>query len=63
MGDLDVTEVWEPVYSIKELGPSIGNVQVSYMVSTGEGKDKTYYNVEEYYRMRYTEERLSLIHI
>lgn len=60
-GDLDVTEVWEPVYSIKELGPSIGNVQVSYMVSTGEGKDKTYYNVEEYYRMRYTEERIYLL--
>lgn len=60
-GDLDVTEVWEPVYSIKELGPSIGNIQVSYMVSTGEGKARTFYNVEEYFRIRYTEERIYLL--
>lgn len=60
-GDLAVTEEWEPVYSIKELGPSIANIKLSYIVSMGQGKTKNYFNVEEYYRIRYTEERIYLL--
>ncbi len=60
-GDLSVTEEMEPVYAIKELGPSTANINVSYMVSTGSGKNKRRYNVEEYYRIRYTTERVYLL--
>lgn len=60
-GDLNVREEQEPVYSIKELGPSIANINVAFMVSTGQGKTKRYYNVTEYYRIRYTEERIYLL--
>jgi len=60
-GDLHVTEEAEPVYFIRELGPSTANISLSYIVSTGEGKGKRYYNVEEYYRLRYTPERIYLL--
>ena len=60
-GDLHVTQEVEPTYSIKELGPSTANVNVSFMVSTGAGSEKNYYNVEEYFRIRYTEERIYLL--
>lgn len=61
-GDLKVKEELEPVYSIKELGPSIANMTVSYMVSIGDDdKTKRFYNVVEYYRLRYTEERIYLL--
>ncbi|MBO5095016.1 MAG: hypothetical protein J6C33_11810 [Lachnospiraceae bacterium] len=60
-GELAVTEETKPVYFIKELGPSIANIKADYMVSTGQGKEKVYYNVEEYYRIRYTQERMYLL--
>lgn len=60
-GDLAVTEEEAPVYSIKELGPSTANIKADYMVSTGQGKEKAYYNVKEYYRVRYTQERMYLL--
>lgn len=61
-GDLEVTEEQTPVYCIRELGPSIANMSVSYVVSIGQDdKTKSYYNVEEYYRLRYTEERIYLL--
>lgn len=60
-GDLNVTEENAPVYSIKEIGPSIANIKVDYLVSTPSGKNRNYYNVEEYYRIRYTKERVYLL--
>ena len=60
-GDLQITEEWEPVYSIKEIGPSIANIKLDYLVSTPNGKLKNYYNVEEYFRIRYTPERVYLL--
>lgn len=60
-GDLQIQEEWEPVYSIKEIGPSIANIKAEYMVSTPNGRQRNYYNVEEYYRIRYTKERVYLL--
>lgn len=60
-GDLKVTQEGEPVYTIKEIGPSIANIKADYMVSTPNGKMKNYYHVEEYYRIRYTKERVYLL--
>ena len=60
-GDLAVTEELEPVYYIRELGPSTANISVSFIVSTGAGKNRHYYNVVEYFRLRYTQERIYLL--
>jgi asparagine N-glycosylation enzyme membrane subunit Stt3 len=60
-GTLAVQEELEPVYFIREMGPSISNIDVSFVVSTGQGKTKYYYNVTEHYRVRYTEERIYLL--
>lgn len=60
-GDLQVKQEGDPVYYIKELGPSTANIKAEYMVSTGSGKAKNYYNVEEYFRIRYTKERVYLL--
>ncbi len=55
--------VQEDAASIR-LTPISGNVAsllMDFVVSTGEGKNKIYYNVEEYYRVRYTSERMYLL--
>ena len=55
--------VQEDAASIR-LTQSSGNVAsllMDFVVSTGEGKNKIYYNVEEYYRVRYTSERMYLL--
>jgi len=60
-GDLQVKEELEPVYSIKEIGPSVANIKLDYIVSTPVEKEKNYYNVQEYFRIRYTPERVYLL--
>lgn len=60
-GDLKVVQEQEPVYSIKEIGPSIANIKLEYIVSTPVGKTKNYYNIKEYFRIRYTKERVYLL--
>ena len=60
-GDLKVAPVTEPVIDILELGRDTGSFKVSSMVSTGTGKEITYYAVEEFYRIRYTTSRVYLL--
>lgn len=61
---------WGSLEPVQEDAASIRLTQVSgnaasllmdFVVSTGEGKNKIYYNVEEYYRVRYTSERMYLL--
>lgn len=59
--DLEVEKITEPVIDIKELEERTGSFQLEYMVSTRSGRDKTYYHVREYYRIRYTPERMYLL--
>lgn len=40
---------------------NVASLLMDFVVSTGEGKNKIYYNVEEYYRVRYTSERMYLL--
>lgn len=60
-GDLKIEKTSEPIYTIRELGPTVANIEISYQVSLREGADLNYYNVEEYYRIRYTDERMYLL--
>lgn len=60
-GDLEVERVTEPVIDIKELEVGTGSFQLEYMVLTKSGRERTYYQVREYYRIRYTPERMYLL--
>ncbi|MDE7287605.1 MAG: hypothetical protein K2N55_12300, partial [Lachnospiraceae bacterium] len=60
-GDLEVTRETQPAMTIKELGTQTGSFMVEYYVSTPDGRDKNYYRVKEFYRVRYTPERMYLL--
>lgn len=60
-GDLPVKEVSKPVISLKEIASQTASLLVDYIVSTAEDKKTVYYQVEEYYRVRYTTDRMYLL--
>lgn len=60
-GDLKVKRESEPSVSIRELASQTGSFELNYYVSEGSGEEKTYYKVKEYYRIRYTSERIYLL--
>lgn len=55
--------VQEDAVSIRltQISGNVASLLMDFVVSTGEGKNKIYYNVEEYYRVRYTSERMYLL--
>lgn len=64
--DLDVEKITEPVIDIKELEARTGSFQLEYVVATRTGRERTgrertYYQVKEYYRVRFTPERMYLL--
>lgn len=60
-GELDVTRLAGTEITIKDLGPETGNFVMEYYVSMPYGGETCYYRVKEYYRIRYTEERIYLL--
>ena len=46
---------------VKEIASQTGSFELKYIVATSEGRNKTYYNVDEYYRIRYTPDRIYLL--
>lgn len=60
-GDLNVKRESEPHITIKEIDVPTGIFTISYLVSTGKVKEKTFYRVQEYYRIRYTADRMYLL--
>ncbi len=60
--DFEGERLTTPVPSIKEINSSYTVVILEYLVaSTGTGGEMEYYNVEEYYRVRYTSDRMYLL--
>lgn len=55
--------VQEDAASIRltQISGNVASLLMDFVVSSGEGKNKIYYNVEEYYRVRYTSERMYLL--
>ena len=55
--------VQEDAASIRltQISGNVASLLMDFVVSTGEGKNKIFYNVEEYYRVRYTSERMYLL--
>ncbi|MCD8110419.1 MAG: hypothetical protein LUE14_10040 [Clostridiales bacterium] len=61
-GDFEGTEVTEPTASIKELNDSYNVILLTYILSSAdESGNVEYYNVEEYYRVRYGTEKMYLL--
>lgn len=60
-GDLKVERITDPVVDIKELEERTGSFSLEYAVLTRNDGKKTYYQVREFYRIRYTPERMYLL--
>ncbi len=60
-GNLEVREVGQPTMRLVEIAEQTGSVLMDYMVATTEGQNSTYYRVEEYFRIRYTTDRIYLL--
>ena len=60
-GDLYVTREWEPAIQITEMANQTASFMMKFLVSGPAQKGRTYYYVEEYYRIRYTSTRMYLL--
>ena len=60
-GELEVEPVSEPSLTMKEIAKQTASIGLERVVSTGSGKNKTYYFVTEVYRIRYTTDRVYLL--
>ncbi|MBQ7775394.1 MAG: hypothetical protein IJ379_05680 [Lachnospiraceae bacterium] len=60
-GELDIAPVGDATLNLKEIASQTATIELSRVVSTGNGKDKVYYFVTEVYRIRYTTNRVYLL--
>lgn len=60
-GELDVKETAEPVITVKELSEQTGSFTLEYPAMIRGGKRVEFYRVNEYYRVRYTPDRMYLL--
>lgn len=60
-GDLKVSQITEPEIIIKELTEQTGCFRIEYLAAVRDGKELSYYRVSEYYRIRYTPDRMYLL--
>lgn len=60
-GELDIRPVSDPVLNLKDINEQTAAVLLQRVMSTGSGKKKVYYFVEEVYRIRYTTDRVYLL--
>lgn len=60
-GDLDIKREMNPVVNLVELASETASLKLNYVVSTQDNGDKYYYYVEEFYRIRYTTDRIYLL--
>lgn len=60
-GSLEPVQEDAAAIRLTQISGNVASLLMDFVVSTGEGKNKIYYNVEEYYRVRYTSERMYLL--
>lgn len=60
-GELGVTPASEPMIHILDLGKDTGCFTLESLVSAGSGEEQELYAVEEFYRIRYTKDRVYLL--
>lgn len=59
-GNLEVNRISEPILYVKEMAVQTGSFRIKYNVTLFDDHD-TYYRVEEFYRIRYTPDRIFLL--
>ncbi len=60
-GDLAIHKITEPDISIKELMEPTGSFRLEYLAAIKDGRETNYYRINEYYRVRYTPDRMYLL--
>lgn len=60
-GNLEVEKVTEPVFDVTELAEQTARLKADYVVKTTSGDEESYFYVEEFYRLRYTADRIYLL--
>ena len=60
-GDLAVNRVTDPDIDIKELTEQTGSFSMEYLASVRDDRETNYYRVREFYRIRYTPDRMYLL--
>nr|MCR4990012.1 hypothetical protein [Lachnospiraceae bacterium] len=60
-GDLNPLRVTDPVITIRELSQSTGSFLIDYYVSVNEEEDINYYKVREFFRIRFSKDRMYLL--
>ncbi len=60
-GKLPVEKVTEPVFDVTELAEQTARLRAHYVVKTSNGSEDGYFYVEEFYRLRYTSDRIYLL--
>lgn len=60
-GSLSVEQVTDTLLTIKDITKQTASIETSCVVATREGKKISYYNVVEYFRVRYTKDRMYLL--
>ncbi|MCM1268702.1 MAG: hypothetical protein NC302_12440 [Bacteroidales bacterium] len=60
-GDLEVRELSDPVVTVKELAEQTGSFTLEYPAFIKNGKQNEFYRIKEYYRVRYTPDRMYLL--
>ncbi|MDE6602603.1 MAG: hypothetical protein K2K90_10690 [Lachnospiraceae bacterium] len=60
-GELPVRKVTEPRIIIRELAEQTGSFNLEYLVNIKNGKKTDYYRIREFYRIRYTPDRMYLL--
>lgn len=60
-GNLQITKLTEPDINIHEIEKQTASIRINYVVQSIKGEDRYRYNVSEYYRIRYTTDRIYLL--
>lgn len=60
-GNLQIAKLTEPDITIHEIEKQTASIRINYVVQSMKGEDKYRYNVSEYYRIRYTTDRIYLL--
>lgn len=60
-GNLQIARLTQPDINIQEIEKQTASIRVNYMVQSVKGKNKYCYHVSEYYRIRYTADRVYLL--
>lgn len=60
-GDLRVKELMSPKIFVSDIDKNVASIRLKYIVETLENKNRFNYNVDEYFKIKYTPDRMYLL--